>query len=98
MSSYVTTFLRPPASSSSSESESPKFQLPRVYDKSYRISISVVTPDLAYKLRRVQERREDAGKGESLLTMERLSEFRAVLRHYVNFLQKQKVLLPTDSF
>ena len=30
-----------------------------MYDKSYRIPLSVVTPDLAYKLRRVQERRED---------------------------------------
>ncbi len=81
------------ASSSSSSFESPKFGLPRVYDKSYRISISVVTPDLAYKLRRVQERREDSGRGESPLSMEHLSEFRTVLRHFVNFLQKQKVLM-----
>ena len=44
---------------------SSKFGLPLVYDKSYHINFSVVTPDLAYKLRRVQERREDAGrKGE----------------------------------
>ena len=46
----------------SNGSKSPKFGLPRVYDKSYRISFSVVTPDLAYRLRRVQERREDERK------------------------------------
>ena len=43
----------------SSESVSRIFGLPRVHDKSYRIPLSVVTPDLSYKLRRVQERRED---------------------------------------
>ena len=42
--------------------KSPRFGLPRDYDRSYRISVSVVTPDLAYRLRRVQERREDEGK------------------------------------
>ena len=49
-------------SDGSEGSKSPKFGLPRVYDKSYRISFSVVTPDLAYRLRRVNERREDEGK------------------------------------
>ena len=44
---------------SSDKATTAKFGLPRVYDKSYRIPLSVVTPDLAYKLRRVQERRED---------------------------------------
>ena len=42
--------------------KSPRFGLPRDYDRSYRISLSVVTPDLAYRLRRVQERREDEGR------------------------------------
>ena len=46
----------------SSESVSRKFGLPRVHDKSYRIPLSVVTPDLSYKLRRVQERRDDGGR------------------------------------
>ena len=41
---------------------SEKLGLPRVYDKSYRIPLSVVTPDLSYKLRREQERREDGGR------------------------------------
>lgn len=50
---------------------SEKFGLPRAYDKSYRIPLSVVTPDLSYKLRREQERREDGGRegeGVSLFT------------------------------
>ena len=49
-------------SDGSEGSRSPKFGLPRMYDKSYRISFSVVTPDLAYRLRRVNERREDEGR------------------------------------
>ena len=71
--------------------ESPKFGLPVVYDRSYRIGFSVVPPDLAYKLRRLQESRKDEGRRESLLTMEHLTEFRTVLRHFVNFMQKRKV-------
>ena len=43
-------------------SVSEKFGLPREYDKSYRIPLSVVTPDLSYKLRREQERREEGGR------------------------------------
>ena len=69
----------------------PKFGLPRVYDRSYRIGFSVVPPDLAYKLRKLQDSRKDEGRGESPLTMEHLTEFRTVLRHYVNFMQKRKV-------
>lgn len=73
------------------KSESSKFGLPRVYDRSYRIGFSVVPPDLAYKLRRLQDSRKDEGKRESPLTMDHLTEFRTVLRHYVNFMQKRKV-------
>ena len=69
----------------------PKFDLPRVYDRSYRIGFSVVPPDLAYKLRKLQDSRKDEGRGESPLTMDHLTEFRTVLRHYVNFMQKRKV-------
>jgi hypothetical protein len=82
-----------PSSSSQPKKEgelSEKFGLPRVYDKSYRIPLSVVTPDLSYKLRREHERREDGGKKASSLSMEHLSEFRTVLRHFINFKQKQK--------
>ena len=51
----------------------------------------MVTPDLSYKLRGVQEQREEEGRSKSSLTMSDLSQLRTVLRHYVNFLQKQKV-------
>lgn len=63
--SLVLFNARMPASLSTESGDgacSSKFGLPLVYDKSYRINFSVVTPDLAYKLRRVQEQREDAGK------------------------------------
>ena len=71
--------------------ESLKFGLPKIYDRSYRIGFSVVPPDLAYKLRRLQDSRRDEGRRESPLTMEHLTEFRTVLRHFVNFMQKRKV-------
>ena len=77
--------------SSKDKSESPKFGLPRAYDRSYRIGFSVVPPDLAYKLRKLQDSRKDEGRGESPLTMNHLTEFRTVLRHFVNFMQKRKV-------
>ena len=51
----------------------------------------MVPPDLAYKLRKLQDSRKDEGRGESPLTMDHLTEFRTVLRHYVNFMQKWKV-------
>ena len=79
--------------SNKDKSETPKFGLPRVYDRSYRIGFSVVPPDLAYKLRRLQDSRRDEGREESLLTTDHLTEFRTVLRHYVNFMQKRKVRL-----
>ena len=41
---------------------SKKFGLPLDYNKSYRIPLSVVTPDLSYRLRREQERREEGGR------------------------------------
>ena len=70
---------------------SPKFGLPRMYDRSYRISFSVVPPDLAYKLRMAHDRRTEKRKERETLTMDHLTEFRTVLRHFVNFKQKQKV-------
>lgn len=75
----------------SAEDVSPKFGLPRTYDRSYRISLSVMPPDLAYRLRGVQERRRDEGKRESPLTDEYLTQFRTILRHFVNFQQKRRV-------
>ena len=38
------------------------FSFPKHYNKSYRISFSVMTDDLAYKLRQIQQRREDDGR------------------------------------
>ena len=38
------------------------FSFPRQYDKSYCISFSVMTDDIAYRLRQLQQRREDEGK------------------------------------
>ena len=70
---------------------SPKFGLPRMYDRSYRIPFSVVPPDLAYKLRMAHDRRTEKKKERETLTMDHLTEFRTVLRHFVNFKQKQKV-------
>ena len=70
---------------------SSKFGLPRVYDRSYRIGFSVVPPDLPYQLRRLQERRRDDGLKESTLTDAHLTQFRTILRHFINFQQKRKV-------
>ena len=75
----------------SSEDVTPKFGLPTTYDRSYRIGLSVMPPDLAYRLRGVQEKRREEGKGKSPLTDAHLTYFRTVLRHFVNFQQKQKV-------
>lgn len=50
------------AGESTTGARSEKFGLPCVYDKSYRIPLSVVTPDLSYKLRREHEKREDGGR------------------------------------
>ena len=41
---------------------SPFGTFPKRYDKSYRISFSVMTDDLAYRLRQLQQRREDDGR------------------------------------
>ena len=67
-----------------------KFDLPQTYDRSYRIPFSIVPPDLAYKLRKEQDRRSER-REEKSLTMDHLYEFRTVLRHFINFKQKQKV-------
>lgn len=75
------------------EDVSPKFGLPRVYDRSYRIGLSILPPDLAYRLRGVQERRREEGKRVSPLTDQHLTQFRTILRHFINFQQKQKVKL-----
>ena len=40
----------------------PLFDFPRKYDKSYRINFSVMTEDLSYSLRKLQQRREDEGR------------------------------------
>ena len=69
-----------------------KFDLPQTYDRSYRIPFSIVPPDLAYKLRKEQDRRSER-REEKSLTMDHLYEFRTVLRHFINFKQKQKVIL-----
>lgn len=76
---------------SNSKNLASKFGLPQAYDRSYRIGFSVVPPDLSYQLRRLQERRRDEGRKESMLTDEHLTQFRTVLRHFINFQQKQKV-------
>lgn len=76
-----------------SESKSSKFDLPTTYDRSYRIPFSIVPPDLAYKLRMSHERRSEKVKKGDDLTMDHLTEFRTVLRHFVNFKQKQKVTI-----
>ena len=73
------------------EDVTPKFGLPRTYDRSYRIGLSVMPPDLAYRLRGVQERRRQEGRRDSPLTDEHLTQFRTILRHFINFQQKQKV-------
>ena len=44
------------------EDDSPFVLFPKTYDKSYRISFSVMTDDLAYRLRQLQQRREDDGR------------------------------------
>ncbi len=75
----------------SADDVSPKFGLPRSYDRSYRIGLSVMPPDLAYRLRGVQEKRREEGKGKSPLTDAHLTYFRTILRHFVNFQQKQRV-------
>ena len=53
---------------------SEKFGLPREYDKSYRIPLSVVTPDLSYKLRREQERREEGRRDGECVPVVRVCE------------------------
>ncbi|KAL5482136.1 hypothetical protein EMCRGX_G022425 [Ephydatia muelleri] len=69
---------------------SSKFGLPQKYDKTHRISFFLVTPDLDYKLRREHQKRSDAGMRASSLSLEHVEEFGRALRHYINFLQKQK--------
>ena len=68
-----------------------KFDLPQTYDRSYCIPFSIVPPGLAYKLRKEQDRRSER-REEKSLTMDHLYEFRTVLRHFINFKQKQKVI------
>lgn len=75
----------------SDQQVSPKFGLPRMYDRSYRIGFSVVPADLGYRLRMVQEKRKEEGKGKSPITERHLTYFRTVLRHFINFQQKRKV-------
>eukprot|EP00731_Ephydatia_muelleri_P016761 Em0009g1185a len=79
---------------------SSKFGLPQKYDKTHRISFFLVTPDLDYKLRREHQKRSDAGMRASSLSLEHVEEFGRALRHYINFLQKQKVraIFPARQF
>lgn len=69
-----------------------KFGLPTRYDKSYRINFVIKPPQKDSKRGKINCKMKNlngqAGEG---LPHDKLMEFTAVVRHYMNFLQKQKV-------
>jgi len=60
-----------------------KFTLPAKYDKRYRVNVSLLNKDVN---RLLHHRHRDT----SHLTEEKIANFRYILLHYVDFLQKQK--------
>lgn len=64
--------------------------IPQKYDKRYRINISMAPKDLERLLRQHQSRHRSMSDTD-ILTVERLEQFRGILLHYLDFVQKQKV-------
>ena len=68
--------------------------LPEIYNKRYRINFSTLDSDLSRKLndykRFGDRRRRDRELDRGELDDGKIDEFRTVLKHFLNFLQRQK--------
>jgi len=64
-----------------------KFDLPKQYDKRYRINISLLNRDAGNSVHKSSGMRDRSCDN---LTPEQLSSFSGILLHYLDFLQKQK--------
>ena len=68
-----------------------KLGLPRQYDKRYRINVGLPPRNIDQHLK------EERHRGEERLTRQRVNEFKQILLHYIDFVQKQKVLYSLPS-
>ncbi|XP_052792364.1 probable ATP-dependent RNA helicase DHX34 [Mya arenaria] len=76
-----------PCASSSSDKES-RLGIPSHYDKRYRINVGLVNRDVEDFLKKGRLADADIDRR---LTKDRVREFRAVMLHYLDFQQKQKL-------
>ena len=62
-----------------------KLNLPRQYDRRYRINVGLPPRNIDQHLK------EQRHRGEEALTRERVTQFKQIMLHYLDFVQKQKV-------